>query len=96
MAEEQIDAEELPEDAEDAVNEGEDSPETEGGGGAANDGPPPPPPCPPCKGGAPAWMATFADMATLLMAFFVLLLSFAEMNVPKYKQIAVRLKLPSV
>jgi chemotaxis protein MotB len=32
-------------------------------------------------------MATFADMATLLMAFFVLLLSFAEMNVPKFKQI---------
>lgn len=26
--------------------------------------------CPPCKGGAPGWMATFADMATLLMAFF--------------------------
>ena len=43
--------------------------------------------CPECKGGAPAWMATFADMATLLMAFFVLLLSFAEMNVPKFKQI---------
>ena len=33
-------------------------------------------------------MATFADMATLLMAFFVLLLSFAEVNVPKFKQIA--------
>ena len=32
-------------------------------------------------------MATFADMATLLMAFFVLILSFAEMNVPKFKQI---------
>ena len=44
--------------------------------------------CAPCKGGAPAWMATFADMATLLMAFFVLILSFAEMNVPKYKQIS--------
>ena len=29
------------------------------------------PKCPPV--GAPAWMATFADMATLLMAFFVLL-----------------------
>ena len=43
--------------------------------------------CAPCKAGAPAWMATFADMATLLMAFFVLILSFAEMNVPKYKQI---------
>ncbi len=48
--------------------------------------------CPKCKGGAPAWMATFADMATLLMAFFVLLLSFAEMSVPKYKQIAGSLK----
>jgi chemotaxis protein MotB len=43
--------------------------------------------CPPCKPGAPAWLATFADLATLLMAFFVLLLSFAEMNVPKFKQI---------
>ncbi len=48
--------------------------------------------CPPCKSGAPGWMATFADMATLLMAFFVLLLSFAEMSVPKYKQIAGSLK----
>ncbi|HAN80649.1 MAG TPA: flagellar motor protein, partial [Gammaproteobacteria bacterium] len=38
------------------------------------------------------WMATFADMATLLMAFFVLILSFAEMNVPKYKQITGSLK----
>ncbi|MGA0939253.1 MAG: flagellar motor protein MotB [Litorivicinaceae bacterium] len=50
--------------------------------------------CAPCKGGAPAWMATFADMATLLMAFFVLILSFAEMNVPKYKQITGSLKAP--
>ena len=40
------------------------------------------PKCPPA--GAPAWMATFADMATLLMAFFVLILSFAEFNVPKF------------
>jgi len=48
--------------------------------------------CPPCKAGAPAWMATFADMATLLMAFFVLILSFAEMNVPKFKQINGSLK----
>ena len=48
--------------------------------------------CPECEKcpdpGAPAWMATFADMATLLMAFFVLILSFAEMNVPKFKQIS--------
>ena len=44
--------------------------------------------CPKCVKGAPAWMATFADMATLLMAFFVLILSFAEFNVPKFKQIS--------
>jgi len=48
------------------------------------------PKCPPA--GAPAWMATFADMATLLMAFFVMILSFAEMNVPKFKQISGSLK----
>ena len=48
------------------------------------------PKCPPS--GAPAWMATFADMATLLMAFFVLILSFAEFNVPKFKQISGSLK----
>ena len=52
--------------------------------------------CPECKKcppvGAPAWVATFADMATLLMAFFVLILSFAEFNVPKFKQISGSLK----
>ena len=48
------------------------------------------PKCPPK--GAPPWMATFADMATLLMAFFVLILSFAEFNVPKFKQISGSLK----
>jgi len=40
------------------------------------------------KPGAPAWMATFADMMSLLMCFFVLLLSFSEMDVQKYKQVA--------
>jgi len=65
---------------------------------AATRPPPPPeepaedpaeePDCPPCKSGAPAWMATFADMATLLMAFFVLILSFAHMNVPKFKEVS--------
>ena len=44
------------------------------------------PNCPPA--GAPLWMATFADMMSLLLCFFVLILSFAEMNVPKYKQIS--------
>ncbi|WP_085645896.1 OmpA family protein [Thalassospira sp. MCCC 1A03138] len=38
--------------------------------------------------GAPAWMATFADLMSLLLVLFVLLLTFAEMDVIKYKQIA--------
>jgi chemotaxis protein MotB len=33
-------------------------------------------------------MATFADIATLLMAFFVLILSFAEFNQPRFKMVA--------
>lgn len=49
--------------------------------------------CPPCKAGSPAWMATFADMATLLMAFFVLILSFAHVNVPKFKNVSGSMKM---
>ena len=36
----------------------------------------------------PGWMASFADLMTLLLCFFVLLLSFSEMDVIKYKQVA--------
>ncbi len=39
-------------------------------------------------GGSPAWMATFADLMSLLMCFFVLLLAFSEMDLQKYKQVA--------
>jgi chemotaxis protein MotB len=39
-------------------------------------------------GGAPKWMVTFADLSTLLLCFFVLLLSFSEMDVAKFKQLA--------
>ena len=42
--------------------------------------------CPPV--GVPAYMATFADLMALLMCFFVLLLSFAEMDVLKFKRLA--------
>lgn len=44
--------------------------------------------CPECVPGIPAWMATFADLMSLLMCFFVLLLSFSEMDLLKYKQLA--------
>ncbi|WP_070962772.1 flagellar motor protein MotB [Vibrio sonorensis] len=46
--------------------------------------------CPPP--GLPAWMGTFADLMALLMCFFVLLLSFSEMDVLKFKQIAGSMK----
>jgi chemotaxis protein MotB len=46
--------------------------------------------CPPV--GAPLWMATFSDLMSLLMCFFVLLLSFSEMDVLKFKQIAGSMK----
>lgn len=42
--------------------------------------------------GAPAWVMTFADLMSLLMCFFVLLLSFSEMDVSKYKEMAGSLK----
>ncbi len=42
--------------------------------------------CPPP--GAPLWLATFADLMSLLMCFFVLLLAFSEMDVLKFKQLA--------
>lgn len=41
-----------------------------------------------CKPGLPAWLATFADLMSLLMCFFVLLLSFSEMDAMKFKRLA--------
>lgn len=40
------------------------------------------------KPGIPAWVVTFADLMSLLMCFFVLLLSFSEIDAMKFKQIA--------
>jgi chemotaxis protein MotB len=37
--------------------------------------------CKPCPKGVPMWMATFSDMAILLMAFFALLISFNNTEV---------------
>ncbi len=40
------------------------------------------------KRGGAGWVMTFADLMSLLMCFFVLLLSFAEMDVLKFKRLA--------
>ena len=45
-------------------------------------------PAPKCPDGIPAWVMTFADLMSLLLAFFVLLFSFSEMDAQKYKQVA--------
>jgi chemotaxis protein MotB len=48
--------------------------------------------CPKCEAGSPAWLATFADLMSLLMCFFVLLLSFAEIDAIRFKKMAESLK----
>jgi len=42
--------------------------------------------------GLPGWVMTFADLMSLLMCFFVLLLAFSEMDVSKYKEMAGSMK----
>jgi len=46
--------------------------------------------CPPA--GAPKWVVTFGDMMSLLLCFFVLLLSFSTTDVMKYKEAVGSLK----
>ena len=40
------------------------------------------------KPGIPAWVVTFADLMSLLLCFFVLLLSFSEIDAQKFKRVA--------
>jgi chemotaxis protein MotB len=48
--------------------------------------------CPKCPQGLPPWLATFADLMSLLMCFFVLLLSFAEVDAQRFKKMADAMK----
>ncbi len=48
--------------------------------------------CPKCEDGLPPWLATFADLMSLLMCFFVLLLSFAEIDAIRFKKMADSMK----
>ncbi|NCC59109.1 MAG: flagellar motor protein MotB, partial [Synergistales bacterium] len=41
---------------------------------------PPPPP------GAPLWLATYGDMVTLILTFFILLFSFSSIDVQKFEK----------
>jgi chemotaxis protein MotB len=42
--------------------------------------------CPDCPAGAPAWMTTYSDLVTLLLTFFVLLLSMANMDPVRFTE----------
>ncbi len=45
-----------------------------------------------CPAGAPLWMVTFSDLVTLLLTFFVLLLSMASMDPVKFVQAKTSIK----
>ncbi|MCA9538656.1 MAG: hypothetical protein KC620_07190 [Myxococcales bacterium] len=45
-----------------------------------------------CPEGAPEWVVTFGDMMSLLLTFFILLLSFATMDVMRFKELAGTIK----
>lgn len=45
-----------------------------------------------CEEGAPAWVVTFGDLMSLLLTFFVLLLSFSRMDNERFKELAGSLK----
>jgi len=45
------------------------------------------------KKGAPAWMATFADLMSLLLTFFVLLLSMSTLDATKFRKVSGSLKM---
>ncbi len=44
-------------------------------------------------GGAPGWIVTFADLMSLLLTFFVLILSFAEIDASKFKRVMGSIKM---
>lgn len=53
----------------------------EQGGGGGHDG-----------GGALRWLLTYADMITLLMAFFIMLYSMSILNLNKFRQVAISIR----
>lgn len=45
-----------------------------------------------CPAGAPLWMCTFADMMSLLLCFFIILLSFSNMDEPSFVKLSGTMK----
>ncbi|THB72581.1 MAG: flagellar motor protein MotB [Desulfobulbaceae bacterium] len=45
-----------------------------------------------CSGGAPAWMVTYSDLVTLLLTFFVLLMSMANLDPVRFTEASSSLK----
>jgi chemotaxis protein MotB len=45
-----------------------------------------------CEPGAPGWVVTFGDMMSLLLTFFILLLSFARLEKTRFKVLASSMK----
>lgn len=43
-------------------------------------------------GGAPAWVVTYGDMMSLLLVFFIMLLSFSEIDATKYRALTESLR----
>ncbi len=52
----------------------------------------PPPPTVPDEEEAEDWLTTYADAITLLMAFFVMLVSFSKIDIPTFEQVAAGIK----
>ncbi|MBF0419263.1 MAG: OmpA family protein [Magnetococcales bacterium] len=44
--------------------------------------------CPVCKKGTPLWFISWADMATLLLCFFVIIVAYSTVEITKFKELA--------
>lgn len=49
--------------------------------------------CPECRKGTPLWMVSWADMVTLLMCFFVIIVAFSSAEKAKFKEMAGSMKM---
>ncbi|MBF0158913.1 MAG: hypothetical protein HQL58_05265 [Magnetococcales bacterium] len=48
--------------------------------------------CPTCKKGTPLWMVSWADMVTLLLCFFIIIVAFSSMSQAKFQEVSGTMK----